>query len=184
MKRLCIFCGSANGNSEKYIEQARAIGKLIANQNVGLVYGGGKVGIMGAVANSVLENKGEVIGVIPKSLVTAEVAHHEVTQLHIVDDMHSRKKMMYDLSDAFLILPGGMGTLDEMFEILTWSQLGLHRKPIYILNEFGFYDSLLDYIRHSHSEGFIKKEHLGLINEIKNVEDDLRYIITSLFVTL
>lgn len=101
------------------------MGKLLAQQKIGLVYGGGKVGIMGAVANAVLKNGGSVTGVIPKSLVSAEVAHHEITQLHIVDDMHSRKKMMYDLSDAFLILPGGLGTLDEMFEILTWSQLGL-----------------------------------------------------------
>lgn len=174
MKRLCIFCGAANGNSDQYLRQARQVGEILAQKKFGLVYGGGKVGIMGAVANAVLKNGGEVIGVIPHSLVSAEVAHHEVTKLHIVPDMHSRKKMMYDLSDAFLILPGGMGTLDEMFEILTWSQLGLHAKPIYILNEFGFYDSLLNYIQHSHSEGFIKKEHLQLINEIKKAEDVLK----------
>lgn len=173
MKRLCVFCGAANGNSDRYVLQAKYVGEILAGQKIGLVFGGGKVGIMGTVADTVLKNGGEVIGVIPKSLVSAEVAHHEVTQLHIVEDMHSRKKLMYDLSDAFLILPGGMGTLDEMFEILTWSQLGLHKKPIYILNEFGFYDSLLQYLRHSSDEGFIKKEHLQLINEIKKVEDVL-----------
>lgn len=173
MKRLCVFCGASNGNSDRYLNQARQVGEILVSQKIGLVFGGGKVGIMGAIANSVLKNGGEVTGVIPKSLVSAEVAHHEITKLHIVDDMHSRKKLMYDLSDAFLVLPGGMGTLDEMFEILTWSQLGLHKKNIYILNEFGFYDSLLHYIEHSHNEGFIKKEHLQLINEIKKVEDVL-----------
>lgn len=170
MKRLCVFCGSASGHSGRYIDQAKKVGALLAKQNIGLVFGGGKVGIMGALADSVILNGGEVIGVIPESLVSAEVAHREITQLHIVADMHTRKKMMYELSDAFLILPGGMGTLDEMFEILTWSQLGLHQKPISILNEFGFYDSLLQYIRYSHAEGFIRAEHLGLIHEIKNVD--------------
>lgn len=173
MKRLCVFCGASNGNSDRYLNQAKQVGQLLASQKIGLVFGGGKVGVMGAIANAVLENGGDVVGVIPKSLVEFEVAHHNVTKLHIVEDMHERKKMMYDFSNAFLILPGGMGTLDEMFEILTWSQLGLHKKNIYILNEFGFYDSLLQYIEHSHSEGFIKKEHLQLINEIKKVEDVL-----------
>lgn len=171
MKNICVFCGSAKGNSEKYINQAKTVGKIIAENNYGLVYGGGKVGIMGSIANAVLENGSEVIGIIPQSLVSAEVAHHQVTKLHIVPDMHSRKKMMYDLSDAFLVLPGGMGTLDEMFEILTWSQLGLHQKPIYILNEFGFYDHLLAYVRHSQNEGFVKNEHLQLIREIQKAED-------------
>lgn len=174
MKRICVFCGSANGKSDKYLNQAKAVGQLIADQKIGLVYGGATIGVMGAVANAVLENAGDVVGVIPKNLVEFEVAHYKVTKLHIVEDMHERKRMMYDFSDAFLVLPGGMGTLDEMFEILTWSQLKLHSKPIYILNEFGFYDSLLDYIQHSHQEGFIKKEHLTLINELKKIEDILK----------
>lgn len=174
MKRLCVFCGSANGHSERYLEQARLVGAALADQKTGLVFGGGKVGIMGAIADSVLKSGGEVIGVIPESLVSAEVAHHQITRLHIVPDMHSRKKMMYDLSDAFLVLPGGMGTLDEMFEILTWSQLGLHQKPVYILNTFGFYDSLLEYLQHSHSEGFIKKEHLALLTELKTLSELVR----------
>ena len=174
MKRICVFCGAANGKSDKYLNQAKVVCQLIANQKIGLVYGGATIGVMGAVANAVLENAGDVVGVIPKNLIEFEVAHYKVTKLHIVEDMHERKRMMYDFSDAFLVLPGGMGTLDEMFEILTWSQLKLHSKPIYILNEFGFYDSLLDYIRHSHQEGFIKKEHLTLINELKKPEDILK----------
>ena len=171
MKRLCVFCGSAKGNSERYVKQARQLGELLAKENVGLVFGGGKVGIMGAIADAVLGSGGDVTGVIPESLVSAEVAHHEITKLHIVTDMHARKKMMYELSHAFLVLPGGMGTLDEMFEILTWSQLGLHKKAIYILNEFGFYDSLLQYVRHSNAEGFIRDEHMRLIIEITRMSD-------------
>lgn len=171
MKRLCVFCGSAKGRSDRYIEQARQLGEILAAQNTGLVFGGGKVGIMGALADAVMANGGNVTGVIPESLVSAEVAHRQITKLHVVADMHSRKKMMYDLADAFLILPGGMGTLDEMFEILTWSQLGLHDKPIYILNEFGFYDFLLQYLRHSHNEGFIRAEHIGLVKEIRSLRD-------------
>lgn len=174
MKRLCVFCGSAPGNSEKYIQQAKKIGLLMAQNQIGLVYGGGNVGIMGALADAVMAGLGEVIGVIPKILVDYEVAHQHLTKLHIVEDMHERKRMMYDFSDAFLILPGGMGTLDEMFEILTWSQLKLHNKPIYILNEFGFYDHLLKYIEHSQNEGFIKKEHANLIRVLESSDEILK----------
>lgn len=174
MKRLCVFCGSASGNSEKYTQQAKKVGLLMAQNQIGLVYGGGNVGIMGTIADAVMAGLGEVIGVIPKMLVDYEVAHQHLTKLHIVEDMHERKRMMYDFSDAFLILPGGMGTLDEMFEILTWSQLKLHNKPIYILNEFGFYDHLLKYIEHSHQEGFIRKEHVGLIRVIQNSDEILK----------
>lgn len=173
-KNLCVFCGSASGNSEQYVQQAKKVGELIASQNVGLVYGGATVGVMGTIADAVLSKGGHVIGVIPKSLVEYEVAHYKVTKLHIVDGMHERKKIMYDFSNAFLVLPGGMGTLDEMFEILTWSQLKLHNKPIYILNEFGFYDHLLMYIKHSHEQGFIRKEHMSLIRELKTPEDVLK----------
>jgi uncharacterized protein (TIGR00730 family) len=170
MKRICVFCGSSNGSDPKYIELANTVGNLIADHGYGLVYGGGKVGLMGAVANSVLAKKQDVIGVIPKSLVSAEVAHSGVTTLHVVGTMHERKKLMYDLSDAFLVLPGGMGTLDEMFEIITWAQLKYHHKPIYILNEFGFFDSLLQFVHHSSAQGFIKKEHLQLFKVIQKVE--------------
>ena len=163
LKRLCVFCGSANGQSAQYIEQARSVGTLLAERGVGLVYGGATVGVMGAVANAVLAGGGEVIGVIPNCLIDREVAHYKVSKLHIVETMHDRKRMMYDLSDAFLVLPGGMGTLDEMFEILTWSQLKLHSKPVYLLNEDGFYNHLLAYIKHSHEQGFIRAEHVELL---------------------
>lgn len=174
MKRICVFCGSASGNEEKYLNLAKNVGEKIASLNCGLVYGGGKVGLMGAVADAVMAAKKEVIGVIPKNLVSNEVAHRDITSLHIVEDMHERKEMMYNFSDAFLILPGGMGTLDEMFEILTWAQLKLHNKPVYILNEFGFYNSLIAFITHSHMQGFIKKEHLYLFKVLENTDDLLK----------
>jgi len=176
MKKICVFCGSTNGRDQKYLDLATEVGNLIGGHGWGLVYGGGKVGLMGAVANAVLANKQDVIGVIPKSLVSAEVAHTGVTDLRIVGTMHERKKMMYDLSEAFLIIPGGMGTLDEMFEIITWAQLKYHSKPIYILNEFGFYNSLLQFINYSSEQGFIKPEHLNLFKAINSV-DDLKIIL-------
>jgi uncharacterized protein (TIGR00730 family) len=166
MKRICVFCGSSKGNSEKYIQLAEKVGKIIADKNYGLVYGGGNVGLMGAVANAAVSNGSEVIGVIPKNLMTREMAHFEVSKLHIVEDMHERKRMMYDFSDTFLILPGGMGTLDEMFEIITWAQLGLHNKPIYLLNEFGFFDNLVQFVQHSNKEGFIRDQHMSLFSVI------------------
>lgn len=169
MKYLCIFCGSAAGKSKKYVELGSKIGELLVQNNVGLVYGGASIGLMGAIADSVLKHGGKVIGVIPQSLVDYEVAHSGLSQLHVVDNMHQRKQLMYDNADAFLSLPGGMGTLDEMFEVLTWTQLKYHQKPSYIFNFEGFYDSLLSYLRHSNAEGFIKGEHLDLLHEIKDL---------------
>ena len=134
MKKLCVFCGSASGNHPLYLETARMLGEMMARENIALVYGGATIGVMGAVADSVLRHGGVVIGVMPKVLVNYEIAHKGLTELHVVEDMHTRKKMMYDRSDAFISLPGGMGTLDEMFEILTWSQLQLHNKPCFIYN--------------------------------------------------
>ncbi len=178
MKKLCIFCGSASGNTVAYRELARAVGVLLAKNNIGLVYGGATIGVMGAVADAVLENGGVVIGVIPKTLVDYEIAHKGLTELHIVEDMHQRKKLMYESSDAFLSLPGGMGTLDEMFEILTWSQLKLHSKPCFIYNFQGFYDSLLAFLNHANAEGFIKGEHLSLLKEVKDEESLVSVIHT------
>jgi uncharacterized protein (TIGR00730 family) len=152
---------------------------MMAKNNVALVYGGASIGVMGAIADAVLLNGGVVIGVIPKTLMAYEIAHKNLTELHIVEDMHQRKKMMYDRSDAFLSLPGGMGTLDEMFEILTWSQLKLHNKPCFIYNFMGFYDSLLAYLHHSHKEGFIKDQHLNLLIEILD-HDRLLQVVTSI----
>lgn len=179
MKRLCVFCGSAEGFSPGYLEMGRSLGTLMAKNNIALVYGGASIGLMGAVADAVLESGGSVIGVIPKTLVNYEIAHAGLTELHIVEGMHERKKLMYDSSDAFLSLPGGMGTLDEMFEILTWSQLKLHSKPCFIYNFQGFYDSLLAYLQHSHREGFIQPQHLSMLEEIKDSES-LQAMISSL----
>jgi uncharacterized protein (TIGR00730 family) len=179
MKKLCVFCGSADGSSPAYLEMAMNLGKLMAQKEIALVYGGASIGVMGAIADAVLANGGTVIGVIPKTLVDYEIAHKGLTELHVVDDMHQRKKLMYDKSDAFLSLPGGMGTLDEMFEILTWSQLKLHSKRCFIYNFRGFYDSLLAYLDHSHKEGFIKAQHLSMLEEIKD-EAALLSVVNSL----
>ncbi|MDD4976405.1 MAG: TIGR00730 family Rossman fold protein [Bacteriovorax sp.] len=179
MKKLCVFCGSADGSSPAYLEMAMSLGKMMAQKEIALVYGGASIGVMGAIADSVLAHGGAVIGVIPKTLVDYEIAHKGLTELHIVDDMHQRKKLMYDKSDAFLSLPGGMGTLDEMFEILTWSQLKIHSKRCFIYNFLGFYDSLLAYLDHSHKEGFIKAQHLSMLEEIKD-EAGLLSVVNSL----
>jgi len=171
MKSLCVFCGSAPGLSPKYVEMARKLGEWLAKNDITLVYGGATIGVMGAVADGVINGGGKVIGVIPQSLVEYEIAHPGLSELHVVNGMHERKAMMYNLSDAFISLPGGMGTLDEMFEILTWAQLKYHNKPCYIYNFDGFFDSLLAYLHHAHKEGFIKSEHMELLKEIKELED-------------
>ena len=138
MKRVCVFCGSSIGAKPAYAEAARNMGRLIAERRIGLVYGGGNVGLMGVIADAALEAGGEVIGVIPLALADREIAHTGLTQLHIVDSMHTRKAMMAELSDAFIAMPGGVGTFEELFEAITWTQLGLHRKPCGLLNVDGF----------------------------------------------
>src|SRR5262245_19885940 len=139
MKRVCVFCGSKSGDRPEYAEAGRRLGSLLARRGLGLVFGGGHVGIMGVLADVVLAGGGEVDGVIPQSLVDRELAHDRVTRLHVLETMHQRKALMADLSDAFVALPGGYGTLDELFEILTWAQLGIHAKPIGLLNVGGFF---------------------------------------------
>ena len=176
MKNLCIFCGSAKGHEEKYLKLGKNLGQMLVRNNIALVYGGASIGLMGAIADGVLESGGKVFGVIPQALVDYEVAHPKLTELFVVENMHQRKQKMYDLSDAFLSLPGGMGTLDEMFEVLTWTQLKYHQKKSYILNYDGFYDSLLSYINHSMQEGFIKKEHASLL-EVLKTESDLENVL-------
>jgi uncharacterized protein (TIGR00730 family) len=171
MKKVCVFCGAANGKNPKYVEFGKLIGQFLAEKNYGLVYGGATVGLMGAVANVMVDLKKDVIGVIPKPLVSAEVAHYGITRLEIVETMHLRKERMYSLADAFLIIPGGLGTLDEMFEILTWAQLNFHQKPIYLLNFNQFFNHLLAHIQHAAGEGFIKTEHLNLIRVIDSIEE-------------
>ncbi len=163
MNRICVFCGSSVGNQPAYAEAARAMGALLARRGIGLVYGGGNVGLMGVVADAVLDLGGEVIGVIPQALAEREIAHAGVTVLHVVDSMHTRKAMMAELSDAFVALPGGVGTFEEFFEAVTWTQLGLHRKPCGLLNVNGFYAPLAAFIDSAVSEGFIKPVHRAAI---------------------
>ena len=176
MKRLCVFCGSSTGSNPAYAEAAVTLGTLLAKRGIGLVYGGGNVGLMGVIADAALAAGGEVIGVIPKSLADREVAHHGVTDLRIVDSMHTRKAMMADLSDAFLAMPGGVGTFEEFFEAITWTQLGLHRKACGLLNVAGFYTPLAVFIDQAVSEGFIKPVHRAAIV----VDDNSERLLNSL----
>lgn len=161
---ICVFCGSSAGNNPLYANIASTFGKLLAEKGHSLVYGGGNVGLMGVLADSVLENHGNVIGVIPSFLADREVAHQGLTQLEIVGTMHERKMRMADLANAFVVLPGGWGTLDEMAEILTWKQLGLIRQHLYILNSSNFFNPLLEQMRIMVKEGFLRQENLDLVN--------------------
>ncbi|HEV7813805.1 MAG TPA: TIGR00730 family Rossman fold protein [Janthinobacterium sp.] len=162
-KSICVYCCANPGVSPVYAEAAKAMARGLAADNIALVYGGGKVGLMGVIADEMLRLGGEVTGVIPKQLVEREVGHTGLTRQFIVKDMHERKAMMAQLSDGFIAMPGGMGTLEELFEMLTWSQLGIHQKPIGLLNVDGFYDALAAFVRHAHGQGFVKTEHLGLM---------------------
>ncbi|MBA4285668.1 MAG: TIGR00730 family Rossman fold protein [Xanthomonadaceae bacterium] len=155
MRSICVFCGSRHGRNPVYTEAARELGRLLAERGIRLVYGGGRVGLMGEVADAVLAAGGEVIGVIPSLLIDKEVEHRGLTQLHEVGSMHERKALMEQLSDAFVVLPGGFGTLDEACEILTWAQLGLHRKPLGLVNTAGYYDQLSSFLDHVEQEDFL-----------------------------
>jgi uncharacterized protein (TIGR00730 family) len=163
MKRICVFCGSNSGRGELYGAMAVKLGHALAARGLGLVYGGGKVGLMGTIADAVLERGGEVIGVIPEDLVRKEVAHEGLTDLRVVGSMHERKALMAELSDGFIAMPGGFGTLDEFCEILTWAQLGLHRKPSGLLDVGGYFEHFLKFVDHSVAEGFIRREHRELL---------------------
>jgi hypothetical protein len=162
MQRVCVFCGSSPGADPRYVDAARALGALLARRGLGLVYGGASVGVMGAIADAVLAGGGHVTGVIPSALVTKEIAHQSLPDLRVVSTMHERKALMADLSDAFIALPGGIGTLEETFETLTWAQLGLHRKPVGFLDTAGYYRPLLDFLEHGVAARFIKPDHRGL----------------------
>lgn len=170
IRTVCVYCGASPRVSDRYKEVARAVGQTLADNNIGLVYGGGRMGLMGVVADSVLSKGGRAVGIIPKHLQDREERHDELNELHIVDSMHIRKQMMVDRSDAFLILPGGYGTLDEAFEILTWKQLGLHSKPIVFFNMFGFWDPLKELKQHLFDESFVKAEDLKLFSFVDSVE--------------
>lgn len=163
MRRVCVFCGSSAGTRPDYAEAARATGRLIAERGLGLVYGGGEVGLMGIVANAALAAGGEVIGVIPEALMRMEVGHPNLTALHVVGTMHERKAMMAELSDGFIALPGGIGTLEELFEVWTWGQLGLHPKPLGLLDVAGYYDPLHTFLDHTVAEGFLKDRHRAMV---------------------
>jgi uncharacterized protein (TIGR00730 family) len=161
--RICVFCGSQTGSRTEYQHQAAELGRLLVEQGHSLVYGGGKVGLMGILADAVLADGGEVVGVIPEQLATKELLHTGATVMHRVDSMHARKAKMEQLSDAFVALPGGYGTLEELLEIITWAQLGIHRKNIGILNTAGYFDGLLGLIEHAIAESFIRPQHRDLL---------------------
>jgi len=159
MNSVCVFCGSSVGKRESYIRQARELGQIIAENNMTLIYGGGNIGVMREIADSTLKHDGKVIGVMPQHIVDKEVAHHNITELHIVSSMHERKAMMAELSDAFIALPGGFGTIDELFEVMTWNQLEIINKPTGLLNIEGYFDHLIKFIDHAVNEKFVRAEH-------------------------
>ena len=163
LRRICVFCGSSSGARPVYQQAAQTVGQLLCRRGIELVYGGGRVGLMGIVANACLNEGGRVIGVIPQALADKEVAHTGLTELRIVTSMHERKSLMADLSDAFMALPGGFGTWEEFFEVLTWAQLGIHRKACGVLNVGGYYDPLLQMADRALSEGFVREMHRDLL---------------------
>jgi len=166
--RICVFCGSNSGMRPEYLQAARDTGMALVERGLALVYGGANIGLMGEIANAVLARDGEVIGVIPESLVAREIAHTRLTELRVVKSMHERKMLMGDLADAFIALPGGYGTLDEFFEIITWAQLGLHRKPCGVLNVCGYYDQLLNFLDQAVEEEFLRQQNRKLVLEAKD----------------
>ena len=163
MKTIAVYCGASHGANPLYADAARELARALVEHNIGLVYGGGKVGLMGVIADEVLRLGGEATGVIPKALVEREVGHAGLTRLVVVKDMHERKAMMSDLSEGVIAMPGGMGTLEELFEMVTWAQLGIHAKPVGLLNANRFYDGLKAFVRHQCEEGFVRPEHEGLM---------------------
>jgi uncharacterized protein (TIGR00730 family) len=175
LKSICVFCGSSKGNHPEYINQAKQLGTLLAKQDIELIYGGGNVGVMGEVSRAVMENGGKVTGIIPKKLHEM-VDHIELTNLHIVEDMHQRKAKMYELSDGFIALPGGIGTLEELAEVMTWYQIGYHNKPIALFNVNKFYNPFVQLLHHMVEEGFLKKEYLTSII----VEDKLNTLLEKM----
>ncbi|WP_188207553.1 LOG family protein [Alkalibacillus aidingensis] len=163
MKRVAVYCGSREGKNPIYMEKARELGKCLAQEGIELVYGGAVVGLMGAVAKGVMDHNGVAIGVIPEKLKTVEVANHQLTALHVVKTMHERKAMMADMADAFIALPGGAGTLEELFEVITWAQIGYHQKPCALLNVNNYYTPLLSLFDHMIEQGFVDEQHKQLI---------------------
>ncbi|WP_095012849.1 TIGR00730 family Rossman fold protein [Tsuneonella mangrovi] len=163
MKRLAVYCGSASPEDPRYLALAREVGATLAERGIGVVYGGGRLGLMGAVASGALEAGGEVIGVIPDALANSEVANHDCTELFTVSGMHERKQRFTDLSDGFVTIPGGVGTMDELWEAMSWAQLGYHTKPVGLLNAFGFYDHLIAFNDRMAEVGFVRPAHQGIL---------------------
>ena len=180
IRSVAVFCGSRPGNDPAFSKDAATLGHLLAENNISIVYGGGGKGMMGAVANAALNTGGTVIGIMPRLLTEWEQQHNGLTELLIVDDMHSRKKLMYEKADAAIILPGGYGTLDELFEMLTWNNLNIHNKPIFLLNTHGYYDHLIAHILHMEKEGFLYEPPLERIKVLKDPGDFLNVVASSL----
>ena len=170
METVCIFCGSRTGASPSYVEAAKSMGEVLGRRGIRVVYGGGQVGLMGAVADAALNEGGEVIGVIPEALVAKEIAHAGLTRLHVVGSMHERKKLMADLSDAFITLPGGYGTLEEFSEVLSWAQLSIHEKPCALLDVDGYWEPLISLLDRAVAEGFVNPAHRFLVLEEQDPE--------------
>jgi len=173
MKRICVYCGSSPGRSHRYQQSAGELGRRLAARGIGLVYGGASVGVMGVLADAVLDAGGEAIGVIPKALAVKEVAHANLTEQHVVQSMHERKALMAELSDGFIALPGGWGTLEEIFEALTWAQLGFHEKPCGLLNVEGYFDGLFQFLEHAIDEQFVKPVY----REMLLMEEDAELLL-------
>lgn len=178
LQRVCVYCASNDGVRPAYLDAARRTGQLLATRGATVVYGGGNIGLMGALADAALAAGGEVIGVMPHGLVQREVAHHQLTKLHIVDSMHERKALMAELADSFLVLPGGLGTLEELFETWTWAQLGVHQKPLGLLNVEGYWSPLLAMLAHTDAEGFLRgspTEWLVIDDEVERLVDRMSH---------
>lgn len=180
IRNACVFCGANEGNEPGFKLAAQALGSGLAQLKVGLVFGGGRVGIMGLIADAALKSGGQVQGVIPQALMDREVAHKSLTRLHVVQTMHERKKLMFDLSDIFLTLPGGFGTLDETFEILTWRQIGIHAKPVVLINIGGYFTPMLEFIDHAVKAGFVKREHRQMFLTVNSAEEALALVAQNI----
>ena len=176
LRRLCVFCGSSIGKRDAFQEAARELGRLLAAGNIELIYGGGNCGLMGVLADEVLKNSGRVTGVIPEGLMGKELAHLQLTKLHVVTDMHERKALMSSLADGFIALPGGFGTFEELFEVITWGQLGLQQKPIGLVNVEGFFDPVLELMDHAIREGFVRPEQRHLLVSSPSPKEVLQMI--------
>jgi hypothetical protein len=179
VKRVAVYCGSANGSNAVYLAEAKKLGSAIARAGLGLVYGGASVGLMGAVADAALAGGAEVIGILPEVLSGSEIAHRGLTRLEMVATMHERKARMVKLADAFLMLPGGYGTLDEMMEIVTWKQLRLHAKPCILINTAGYWDGLLTFLDRAVEAGFLKAENRGLLEVVGTAEEAVEFLVRS-----